>query len=64
VGPVVQLCSPIYALKDGRKVLRAWRDFTAAASDEINSLAVLWSVPDVEAFPTPLPIGSTLMTRG
>jgi FAD/FMN-containing dehydrogenase len=50
-GPVVQLCAPFYALEDGGKALRAWREFTAAAPDEISSLAVVWSVPDVDAFP-------------
>jgi FAD/FMN-containing dehydrogenase len=54
VGPVVQLCAPFYALEDGGKALRAWRDFTAAAPDEINSLAVVWSVPDVDEFPAEL----------
>jgi FAD/FMN-containing dehydrogenase len=54
VGPTVQLCAPFYALEDGRAVLRAWREFTATASDEINSLAVVWSVPDVDEFPAEL----------
>ena len=54
VGPMVQLCAPFYALDDGRTALRAWRDFTATASDNISSLAVVWSVPDAEAFPADL----------
>jgi FAD/FMN-containing dehydrogenase len=54
VGPLVQLCAPFYALEDGGKALRAWREFTATASDEINSLAVVWSVPDVDEFPAEL----------
>lgn len=54
VGPIVQLCAPFYALEDGGKALRAWREFTASASDEINSLAVIWSVPDVDEFPAEL----------
>jgi FAD/FMN-containing dehydrogenase len=54
VGRVVQLAAPFYALEDGGKVIRAWRDFTAAAPDEINSLMVLWSVPDDEHFPEEL----------
>jgi FAD/FMN-containing dehydrogenase len=54
VGPVVQLCAPIYALEDGPRVIRAWRDFVAAAPDEVNSLLVLWSVPDDEQFPEEL----------
>ncbi|MDQ3226655.1 MAG: FAD-binding oxidoreductase [Chloroflexota bacterium] len=54
VGPVVQLCAPFYALEVGAPVIRAWRDFTAAAPDEVNSLLVLWSVPDDEHFPEEL----------
>ena len=54
VGPIVQLCAPFYALEDGPKVLRAWRDFTTTAPDEVSSLVVIWSVPDVEAFPAEL----------
>ena len=54
VGPQVQLCAPFYALEDGRKVLRAWREFTASAPDEVNSIAIPWSVPDAEGFPPEL----------
>jgi len=54
VGPIVQLCAPFYALEDGGKALRAWLSFTASAPDEISSLAVVWSVPDVDAFPAEL----------
>src|SRR5688572_4915887 len=54
VGPMVQLCAPFYALEDGRKALRAWREFTTTAPDEISSLVVIWSVPDVDAFPAEL----------
>jgi FAD/FMN-containing dehydrogenase len=54
VGPIVHLCAPFYALDDGRKALRAWRSFTANAPDEVSSVAVVWSVPDVDAFPAEL----------
>ena len=54
VGPQVQLCAPFYPLEEGRKVLRAWRDFTASAPDEVNSIAIPWSVPDAEGFPPEL----------
>jgi len=54
VGPQVQLCAPFYPLEDGRKVLRAWREFTASAPDEVNSLAIPWSVPDADGFPPEL----------
>ena len=51
VGPIVHLCAPFYALEDGQDVLRAWREFTKTAPDEVSSLVVIWSVPDVEGFP-------------
>lgn len=54
VGPMVQLCAPFYALEDGGKALRAWREFTASAPDDISSLAIVWSVPDVHEFPEEL----------
>ena len=54
VGPEVQLCAPFYPLEDGPKVLRAWRQFTATAPDEVNSIAIPWSVPDAEGFPPEL----------
>jgi FAD/FMN-containing dehydrogenase len=54
LGPQVQLCAPFYALEDGRAALRAFRDFTASAPDEVNALAILWSIPDHEHFPAEL----------
>jgi FAD/FMN-containing dehydrogenase len=54
VGPIVQLCAPFYALEDGRQVIRAWRDFTAAAPEELNSVLVQWGVPENEHFPEEL----------
>jgi FAD/FMN-containing dehydrogenase len=54
VGAQVQLCAPFYPLEEGRKVLRAWREFTAGAPDEVNSIAIPWSVPDAEGFPPEL----------
>jgi FAD/FMN-containing dehydrogenase len=51
IGPLVQLCAPFYPLEAGRDVLRGWREFTAGAPDEINSVAIPWGIPDAEAFP-------------
>ena len=51
IGPVVQLCAPFYPLDQGRQVLRGWREFTASAPDEVSSVVVIWSVPDVDGFP-------------
>lgn len=54
VGPMVQLCAPMYALEDGPMVLRAWRDFVATAPDEVSSVGIFWSVPEDEHFPREL----------
>lgn len=54
VGPLVALNAPMYAIDDGRRTLRAWRDFTMTAPDEVSSLALLWSVPVDEHFPAEL----------
>jgi FAD/FMN-containing dehydrogenase len=54
VGPLVTLCAPVYALEDGPAVLPAWRDFMATAPEEISSVALVWGVPAVEAFPPEL----------
>jgi hypothetical protein len=51
VGPDVFLCAPAYALEDAVPVLKAWRDFTSSAPDEVNSLFLLWSVPQFGPFP-------------
>ena len=37
VGPLVALAAPFYALEDAARVLPAWRDFMAAAPDEVSS---------------------------
>ncbi len=54
VGPLVYLCAPLYALEDGRTVLRAWRELVNAAPDEINSVFLIWSIPADEHFPAEL----------
>ncbi|HEU5431938.1 MAG TPA: FAD-binding oxidoreductase [Thermomicrobiales bacterium] len=54
VGPTVMFCAPVYALEDGPALLPAWRDFMATAPEEISSIALIWSVPAVEAFPPEL----------
>lgn len=54
VGPVVQLCAPFYALEDAPRVIRGWRAFVDGAPEAVNSLLVLWSVPDDEHFPEEL----------
>jgi hypothetical protein len=54
VGPMVWLTAPFYHLADGPKALRVWRDFVAAAPDEVSSLAVLWGIPPDEHIPAEL----------
>src|SRR3712207_7240903 len=36
VGPQVAFAAPFYALEDAERVLPAWRDFMAAAPDEVD----------------------------
>ena len=52
VGPTVMLCAAIYALEDGPRVLRGWRDYIATVPDEFTPLAVFWSGPP--GFPEPV----------
>lgn len=54
VGPMVALCAPFYSLADAPTVLPAWRDFMATAPEEISSIALIWGIPPVEAFPAEL----------
>ncbi len=51
VGPLVAFAGPVYALEDAERVAPAWRDFMAAAPDEVSSNLLFWGVPDVEVFP-------------
>ena len=46
VGPMVTLCAPFYPLNKGSgDVIRRWRDFMAAAPEDISSNCLIWSVP-------------------
>ncbi len=54
IGPLVTLAAPFYALEDAERVLPAWRDFMADASDEVSSNALIWGIPAVDAFPAEL----------
>lgn len=54
IGPMVFLCGVAYPQDDAATLLRGWRDYVAEAPDEVSSLALLWSVPDAEAFPPEL----------
>ncbi len=54
VGPLVYLSASMYSRDDAGAVIRAWRDFTASAPDDVNSILLQWSIPDDEHFPPEL----------
>jgi FAD/FMN-containing dehydrogenase len=51
VGPEVATATLFYAYEDGSTVLRKWREFTEAASDEVTSQVLIWWVPPIPDFP-------------
>jgi len=51
VGPEVFFAQVIHAGRDARSALRAYREWAAAAPDEISSFAILWHGPPDEAVP-------------
>ncbi|MGZ4333384.1 MAG: FAD-binding oxidoreductase [Gaiellaceae bacterium] len=54
VGPMVFVGAIFYPLEDAPTILPAWRDFMAAAPEELSSLAICWSLPPHEPFPPEL----------
>jgi hypothetical protein len=55
VGPMVTLCAPFYPLnKDSGDVIRRWRDFMAAAPEDVSSNCLIWSIPAHSNFPEEL----------
>jgi FAD/FMN-containing dehydrogenase len=54
VGPLVALAATAYAPEDAHRVLAGWRDYMAAAPDEISSMAVFWSLLPADIFPPEL----------
>jgi FAD/FMN-containing dehydrogenase len=50
VGPMVMVGAIFYPQDDARTVLPAWRDYMAAAPEELSSLAFFWNVPEHEPF--------------
>ncbi len=61
IGPLVAFVAPVYPIERARVVLAGFREFVAAASDEVNATAVLWTVPAGPAFPSHLQ-GRTVIT--
>jgi FAD/FMN-containing dehydrogenase len=51
LGPTVAFAGPVYAMDKARAILRRFADFAASAPDEVNAVAVLWSIPAGPAFP-------------
>jgi FAD/FMN-containing dehydrogenase len=51
IGPVVMVGAIFYPLDEIKTLLPAWRDYVSAASNELSSVAITWSVPPHEPFP-------------
>ena len=54
VGPIVMNCTVFYPMAEAKRVLTAWRDFMAAAPDEVSSIAFFWAIPSVQPIPAEL----------
>ena len=51
LGPMVAFAGPVYAMDKARTILRHFADFAQSAPDEVNAMAVLWTIPAGSAFP-------------
>jgi FAD/FMN-containing dehydrogenase len=51
VGPIVAAALPVYPIEEAGSLMRKWRDFVAAAPDEVTSAVVMWTFPVVDALP-------------
>ena len=51
IGPMVMVGAIFYPLDEIKTLLPAWRDYVSAASNELSSVAITWSVPPHEPFP-------------
>jgi FAD/FMN-containing dehydrogenase len=51
VGPEAMLAAVFYPASKAREGLRFFRDFVAAAPEDLFALAVLWSAPEGDPFP-------------
>ncbi len=51
VGPMVMLGAPMYPEEQAGEILRSWREFMAAAPDELSSMAAIWAVPPAPHLP-------------
>lgn len=51
VGPEVMEATVMYPFDKADEVIKAWRNFTHTAPDEVSSSCLLWSVPAIPDFP-------------
>jgi FAD/FMN-containing dehydrogenase len=51
IGPMVMVAAVFYPFEDAKTLLPAWRDYVAAAPNEVSSIVLCWSVPPHEPFP-------------
>ena len=54
VGPELMEATVMYPFDKADEVIKAWRDFTETAPDEVSSSCLLWSVPAIPDFPEEL----------
>jgi FAD/FMN-containing dehydrogenase len=54
LGPEVYTAAVLYAVEDAPALMRAWREFTEQAPDEITSEAGFWALPPLPDLPAEL----------
>ena len=64
VGPQVMVGAIFYPLEQARELIPGWLDYMQSAPEELSSLAVCWSVPAEEPFPTELHGTPTIAVAG
>ena len=64
LGPDLFGLSVAYPLQIAEKILTAWRDFAESAPREVSLNCNIWSVPEVDAFPTELHRAPFIMLEG
>jgi len=54
LGPEVMRCMVMYAEDDAQNILANWREVLPSLPDDVTSLATLWRIPPIRAFPDEL----------
>ena len=54
LGPVVMRCMVMYPEDDAENILANWREVLPSLPDEVTTLATLWRIPAIPAFPDEL----------